>query len=94
MHRKTHVGFGEEGTCFLPEANQERRCALTLPITARHESPITSIWKVKLGFRSVVHFVCSRGQEGGGHRSWPGHSTLAGNQGTAQRDALNLRPGS
>jgi len=37
MHRKTHVGFGEEGTCFLPEAIQERRCALTLPVTARHE---------------------------------------------------------
>jgi len=30
MTRKCHVGFGEEGACFLPEAIQERRCALTL----------------------------------------------------------------
>ena len=37
MHRKTHVGFGEEGTCFLPEANQERRCALTLPKLGKEE---------------------------------------------------------
>ena len=32
MTRKCHVGFGEEGACFLPDVNQERRRALTLPI--------------------------------------------------------------
>jgi len=30
MKRKFHVGFGEEGACFLPDVNQERRRALTL----------------------------------------------------------------
>jgi len=30
MTRKCHVGFGEKGACFLPEAIQERRRAFTL----------------------------------------------------------------
>ena len=35
MKRKFHVGFGEEGACFLPDVNQERRRALTLPVLDR-----------------------------------------------------------
>jgi len=31
MTRKCHVGFGEEGVCFLSDASQTRRHTLTLP---------------------------------------------------------------
>ena len=49
MKRKFHVGFGEEGACFLPEAIQERRCALTLP-----ESPTVLADRYTFGCRVLI----------------------------------------